>query len=158
MAGMPRSHLVVPLALALLALTGCVEQTKPLPEVSDTPTSAPASANFPLRVERTGGVAGFHDLLVIQEDGSVVADSKKGQVSCTIDAVSLAALSTAARAIHQNDQPTPGTSMADGMSVTFSARFGTLGIDDPRVADVAPVVQQLLADVSGPQAKRKICT
>jgi len=155
---MPRFHLVVPLAVALLALTGCVEQTKPLPEVSNTPTSAPPSANFPLRVERTGGVAGFHDLLVIQEDGSVVADSKGGQVSCTIDAANLAALNSAARGIRQNDQPTAGTTVADGMTVTFSARFGTLGIDDPRIADVAPVVQQLLADVSGPQAKRKICT
>jgi hypothetical protein len=159
MAGMPRCHPVVTLVLAALALGGCVEQTEPPPQASDTtPTSAPPSANFPLRVERTGGVAGFHDVLVIQQDGSVVANSKRGQVSCTLDAASLAVLNTAARGIHLNDQPTPGTSVADGMTVTFSARFGTLGIDDPRVAAAEPVVSQLLADVSAPPAKRKICT
>jgi hypothetical protein len=158
MAGMPRCHRVVTPALAVLVLGGCVEQTKPLPTVSESPTSAPARASFPLRVERTGGVAGFHDMLVIQDDGSVVADSKRGQVSCTLDAASLAVLNTAARGIHLNDQPTPGTSVADGMTVTFSARFGTLGIDDPKVAAAAPVVNQLLADVSAPSAKRKICT
>ena len=155
---MPRCHHVVTLGFAVLALGGCVEQTKPLPKASDTPTSAPPSASFPLRVERTGGMAGFHDLLVIQQDGSVVADSKRGQVSCTLDATSLAALNTTARAIQMNDRPTPGTDMPDGMTVTFSARFGTLGIDDPKVAAAEPVVNQLLADVSGPAAKRKICT
>jgi hypothetical protein len=158
MAGMPRSHHVVTLAFAVLALGGCVEQTKPLPEASDTPTSAPPSASFPLRVERTGGVAGFHDVLVIQQDGSVVADSKRGQVSCTLDAASLAALNTAARAVRLNDRPTPGTDVTDGMTVTFSARFSTLGIDDPKVAVAEPVINQLLADVSGPPATRKICT
>ena len=155
---MPRCHRVVPLALALLALGGCVEQTKPLPEASDTQTSAPPRASFPLRVERTGGVAGFRDLVVIQDDGSVVADSTRGQVTCTLDAASLATLNTAARGVHVNDQPTPGTDVADGMTVTLSARFGTLGIDDPKVAAAEPVVNQLLADVSGPPAKRKICT
>jgi hypothetical protein len=158
MAGMPRCHHVVTLALAVLALGGCVEQTKPLPEASDTPTSAPPSASYPLRVERTGGVAGFRDVLVIQQDGSVVADSTRGQVSCTLDAASLAVLNTAARAIHLNDRPTPGTDVADGMTVTFSARFSTLGIDDPKVAVAEPVINQLLADVSGAPAKRKICT
>lgn len=156
---MPRCHHAVTLALAALALGGCVEQPKPIPKASDsTPASAPPSANFPLRVERTGGVAGFHDVLVIQQDGSVVADSKRSQVSCTLAAASLAVLNTAARAIQLNDRPTPGTDVADGMTVTFSARFSTLGIDDPKLAVAEPVINQLLADVSSPPAKRTICT
>lgn len=155
---MPRGHRVVTVALAALALGGCVEQARPLPEVSSAarPT-AQTTANFPLRVERSGGVAGFDDRLSIQADGSVVGQTRQGQVSCTLDKHSLAALNEAALKIRQNDQPTPGTSVADGMTVTFSARFGTLGIDDPRVAAAQPVVTQLLADVSGPPAKRKIC-
>lgn len=155
---MPRSHHVLPAAFALLALGGCVEQTKPLPEVSTAPRpTAQTTASFPLRVERSGGVAGFDDKLSIQADGSVVGQTKKGQVSCVLDRASLATLNDAALRISQNDQPTGGTAVADGMSVTFSARFGTVGIDDPKVASAQPVVAQLLADVSAPPPKRKAC-
>jgi hypothetical protein len=44
------------------------------------------------------------------------------------------------------------------MTVTFSARFSSLGIDDPKLAVAEPVINQLLADVSGPPATRTICT
>lgn len=155
---MPRAHLVVLVAVALLALGGCVEQTSPLPEVSTAavPTAEP-TASFPLRVERIGGVAGFDEKLSIQADGSVVGRTRQGQVSCTLDRDSLATLNAAARNIRLNDQPTGGTTVADGMTVTFSARFGTLGIEDPKVADAGPVVTQLLTDLSAPPAKRKVC-
>ena len=156
---MPRSHRVVPLALALLALGGCVERTAPLPEVSTAPRpTAETTARFPLRIERTGGVAGFHDKLSIQADGSVVGQTKQGQVSCRLDKDSLATLNQAALHIRQNDQPTGAPTGADRMQVTLRARFGTVGVDDPKVADARPVVTQLLADASAPAAKRKLCT
>jgi hypothetical protein len=135
-----------------------VQQTKPLPEASTAPRpTAQTTASFPLRVERTGGIAGFEEKLSIQADGTVVGQTKRGQVSCTLDQGSLATLNEAALNIRQNDQPTGRPTVADGMTVTLSARFGTVGIEDPKVAAAQPVVTQLLADVSEPPSHRKIC-
>ena len=44
------------------------------------------------------------------------------------------------------------------MDVLFGAGTGLLHLDDARVAKAEPVVTQLLADVTGPAARRKICT
>ena len=85
--------------------------------------------------------------------------TKKGQVTCTIDKASLAVLNEAALQVHDTDQPTaPPSRPADSMIVLFGAGTGLLAIEDPRVAKAEPVVTQLLADVTGAAADRKICT
>jgi hypothetical protein len=161
MAGMPRtsrlSALAVPCTLAALALGACGEDS---PAIPDAPTTTTATqARFPLNVQRMGGVAGFSDRLSIQADGQVLANTKRGQVECTLDAASLARLNDAALQLQDTDQPTssPGQT-ADAMVVLFSAGTALVEISDPRLADAEPVVTQLLADVTGPAGQGEVCT
>ena len=85
--------------------------------------------------------------------------TKQGQVTCTIDKASLAVLNEAALQVHDTDQPTGSPStVADQLDVLFGAGTGLVRIDDTRVVKAEPVVTQLLADVTGPRAGRKICT
>ena len=142
--------------LAML-LGGCGSDDPEIPTVSST--TATRHASFPLTVSRIGGIAGFTDNLSIQDDGGVLATTKKGQVSCTIDKASLAILNEAALQVHDTDQPTAPTSRpADAMLVLFGAGTGLLSIDDSRISKAEPVVTQLLNDVTGSAAERRICT
>jgi hypothetical protein len=153
--------------LTLVSITGLVGLSVVLggcgskdPQIPTAPSSTVTrQASFPLTVSRLGGIAGFTDDLSIQDDGGVLATTKQGQVTCTIDKASLAVLNDAALQVHDTDQPSAPTSPpADAMTVVFGAGTGLLSIDDPRVAKAEPVVTQLLADVTGPAAGRKICT
>lgn len=139
------------------ALGGCGSQDPQIPTAPST--TATRQASFPLTVSRVGGIAGFKDNLSIQSDGGVLAVTKQGQVTCALDPVSLATLNEAAATIKDTDQPTaPASPPADAMTVLFGAGTGLLVVNDPRVAKAEPVVTQLLADVTGPKANRKICT
>jgi hypothetical protein len=162
MAGMPRtsrlSLLAVAFTLAALALGGCAEDS---PAIPDAPTTTTAKkAKFPLSVQRMGGVAGFSDRLSIQDDGVVLANTKRGQVECTLDAASLATLNTVALRLEDTDTPTstaiPGMT-ADAMPVLFSAGTALVEISDPRIAEAEPVITQVLADVTGPAGQGTLC-
>src|SRR5665811_4546 len=48
-----------------------------------TPTSQSQPAVFPLTVTRTGGIAGFRDVLVVAGDG-LVSVTRKGQAPCLL--------------------------------------------------------------------------
>lgn len=150
------------LASGLVAgsLAACGSADPPIPAASTTPsTTAAPKAKFPLTVNRLGGIAGFTDSVSIQDDGGVIAQTKQGQVTCTLDADSLALLNTAGLQVHDTDQPTgPPQTASDQLGVLFGAGTGLLQMNDSRVAAAEPVVTQLLADVTGPKASRKICT
>jgi len=143
--------------LGALALGGCAADEPTIPEAP--PDTATRTAHFPLTVQRTGGVAGFSDRLSIADDGVVLARTKGGQVECTLDPASLARLNEAGLRIGDTDQPTTSAGRtADAMSVLFGAGTGLADLADPRLAEAEPVVTQLLADVTGPAAERKLCT
>jgi hypothetical protein len=157
MGRMPRVVLLCALAVVTAMVSACGSADPPIPSAPST--TAVRTASFPLTVSRLGGIAGLSDNLSIQNDGGVLAKTKKGQVSCTLDRASLAVLNDAALQVHDTDQPTaPATRPADAMILVFGAGTGLLSIDDPRVVRAEPVVTQLLADVTGPAAARKICT
>jgi hypothetical protein len=158
MGGMSRtSPTLVLTALAAVSLSACGTADPQIPAASSTTSTRQAS--FPLTVSRVGGIAGFDDTLSIQDDGGVLATTKQGRVTCTIDQTSLAVLNDAALRVQDTDQPSaPASPPADAMRVLFGAGTGLLSINDPRVATAEPVVTQLLADVTGPAARRKICT
>jgi hypothetical protein len=150
---------VLPLLAVITAgtLSACGTTDPPIPPA--TSTTATKQAKFPLTVSRLGGIAGFSDNLSIQDDGGVIATTKQGQVTCTLDKTTLAQLNEAALQVHDTDQPTtPPGGHSDSMTVLFGAGTGLLAVDDARVSKVAPVVNQLLADVTGPAARRKLCT
>ena len=162
---MPR--FAVALAAAALLATGCGAAEPAGPDGGrSSGTSAQGSssgspdpsARFPLAITRQGGVAGFSDTVTVQEDGAVRAVTKSGEVTCTLDAASLAALAEAAAGIRDTDTPTVPTSpVADAMTVLIGAGDGLVSVDDPRLAAAGPVVTQLLAEVTGPAAGRRIC-
>lgn len=140
-----------------LALVGC-GTTDPRIPAAPSPTVT-GRASFPLTVSRLGGIAGFSDSLSIQDDGGVLATTKQGKVTCTIDKASLAVLNEAALEIHDTDTPTGSPStVADQLDVLFGAGTGLVHLGDERVARAEPIVSQLLADVTGPASRRKICT
>ena len=140
-----------------LALVGCGTKDPQIP-TAPSPT-ATRQASFPLTVSRLGGIAGFADTLSIKDDGGVLATNKQGKVTCTIDKASLAVLNEAALQVHDTDTPTGSAStVADQMDVLFGAGTGLVHLDDERFAKAEPVVTQLLADVTGPPADRKVCT
>ena len=146
--------------LAVLAagtLSACGATDPPIPQASST--TATRQASFPLTIQRTGGIAGFRDTISIDADGHVLAGTKQGQVSCDLDRASLALLNEAALQVHDTDQPTgPPATHSDAMTVTFGAGTGVLAIDDARLVVAAPIVNQVLADVNGTAANRKLCT
>jgi hypothetical protein len=151
--------LAAPLLAALAAgvLSACGTADPQLPQASSA--TATKQASFPLTVQRTGGIAGFRDTVSIDADGHVLAGTRQGQVSCDLDQASLALLNDAALQVHDTDQPTaPPADQSDAMTVVFGAGTGLLAINDSRVARAEPVVTQLLADVTGPAADRKVCT
>ena len=102
-------------------------------------------------------MAGFDEHVSVQADGTVLARTRKGQVTCTLDERSLATLNDGALRVQDTDQPTPGTVVADGMDVLVSVGTGLVGIDDPKLGAAGPLLQQLLVDVTAPAAQRTIC-
>jgi hypothetical protein len=146
--------------LAVLAagtLSACGTTDPRIPQAPST--TATRQASFPLTIQRTGGIAGFRDTVSIDADGHVLAATKQGQVSCDLDPASLAVLNEAALQVHDTDQPTaPPSNQSDSMAVVFGAGTGLLSVNDTRVARAEPVVTQLLADLTGPAANRKLCT
>ncbi|SDP33153.1 hypothetical protein SAMN04489867_2096 [Pedococcus dokdonensis] len=157
---LPKVASLLSSGLAAVTLTACGTADPPIPPATTTSsTTAPAKASFPLTISRVGGIAGFTDNLSIQDDGGVLAVTKNGQVTCTLDEASLAVLNEAALQVHDTDQPTgPPQTASDQLDVLFGAGTGMLRVNDPRVAGAEPVVNQLLADVNGPKASRKLCT
>ena len=154
---MSRTSLVPLVAFLAAGLSACGSTDPPIPQPPST--TATRQASFPLTIQRTGGIAGFRDTISIDADGHVLAGTKQGQVSCDLDRTSLAVLNEAALQVHDTDQPTGAPStMADHMDVLFGAGTGLVHLDDTRVARAEPVVTQLLADVTGPAAQRKLCT
>ena len=156
---MPRTTTVTMtrvLVLATAVLGACGTDDPVIPPATSTPTH---SAGFPVTITRTGGVAGFQDSISVQADGTVLARSRQGEVRCTLDPAALDALREGAAPIRDTDSPTPHSSVtADRMEVLLGAGTGTASITDPRVAPAVPVVNQLLAEVTGPASGRTLCT
>ena len=155
---MPRwPAVVVPCVVLVAALSGCGDDSPPIPDAPSTTTVR--KAKYPLHVQRLGGVAGFDDYVTIQEDGGVLARTKQGQVECALDQASMVALNSAGVHLTATDQPsTPASQAPDAMVILFGAGTGLASMTDPRVSSATPVVTQLLADVTGPAGSRKICT
>jgi hypothetical protein len=156
---MPRHPVVVASSLLVgaAALAGCAQKAPDIPTVRST-TAEPV-AQYPITIYRSGGVAGFQDELRISSDGSVAATSKKPILECRLDAESLRLLNRAAAHIRPSDLPTDApTTTSDAMTVTVVAGAGVVSVDDERMAEAKPVIDQLLADVNSPAGQRKICT
>jgi hypothetical protein len=138
----------------IVALAACDESAK-------TPAdgSGPGPGVFPLTITRTGGIAGFQDVLVVAGNG-LVSVTRKGQepqrCRLTPDAVEMLALAASrvpwSRITPDDTRP----AFADDLvSVVQSSAGGPVRLDGPQAGTGGQAFLALLNDVSrGPTASR----
>ncbi|MGO4343685.1 hypothetical protein [Pedococcus sp. 2YAF34] len=138
-----------------MVLTGCVAKTPEIPKAPATAsTSTTPSVDYPIAIQRFGGVAGFSDTVNIDVDRSVIAKVNRQTLSCTLDEASFSAITKAALAVGDSgNDSTPTMAHPDDMLVLLNAVPTT----DDRIKDVEPVVTSLLEDLAKPKAKRTVC-
>ena len=124
-----------------------------------TPTSQSQPAVFPLTVTRTGGIAGFRDVLVVAGDG-MVSVTRKGQKPrrCQLTPAAIDRLTTAASQVPWS-RITPASmhpSFPDDMVTAMqSPAGGPVRLEDPQAGKKRQVFIELLNDLnSGPAASR----
>ena len=137
------------------------------PAIADSsPTSALGSGSppsyteaFPVTITRTGGIAGFQDVLVVAGDGQVSVTQKgQQQRHCRLTPEAVSRLRTAAAQVLWS-RITPDGGQArfpdDLVSMVQSSAGGPVRLEDPRVGAGGKVFQELLTDLSvGPAAPR----
>jgi hypothetical protein len=148
-------RLAVTAALLAAVSSGCMAKTPPLPQAPATASSTPTpSVDYPIAVQRFGGVAGFSDTVNVDVDRSVIAKVNRQSVSCTLDEASFAAITKAALAVGDSgNDSTPTMAHPDDMLVLLN----NVPTTDDRIKDVEPVVTSLLEDLAKPAAKRTVC-
>jgi hypothetical protein len=140
---------------AALAMTGC--GTSIASTGSGSSPSQPAV--FPVTLTRTGGIAGFQDVLVVAVDG-LVSVTRKGpeQRQCRLTPEAVKQVRTAASQVPwARITPDGGqASFPDDMVVMAkSPAGGPVRLEDPKVGASGKVFQDLLDDVvAGPAASR----
>lgn len=121
-----RVGLIVAAALALAGCTGATMTGNPSPAITSPGSGAPDSA---LTLTRSGGIAGFHDVLEIATDGTAQLTRRSGETStCTpsptaldqLRAIDLAAVGSAP----------PKAPIADGFTYTVVSAAGTATAGD----------------------------
>ncbi len=148
----------VPLTGTLIValLGGCTQKAPELPKApaagaSSTTTSG---ADYPIAIQRFGGVAGFGDTINLQDDRTVLAKVDNAQVTCTLDPAAFSAISAAAVTIGDSGaSSTPTMAHPDDMLVLLNG----VPTSDARLKEIEPVVTTLLEDLAKPKAKRTTC-
>lgn len=142
-------------SLLVPLLGGCTQKAPELPKApASGASSTTASADYPIAIQRLGGVAGFGDTVNLQDDRTVLAKVDNGQVTCTLDPASFSAISAAAVTIGDSGaSSTPTMAHADDMLVLLNG----VPTSDARLKAVEPVVTTLLEDLAKPKAQRTTC-
>lgn len=141
-------------ALTAALLTGCTTKAPAIPDAASSSTTTAAAADYPIAIQRLGGVAGFSDTVNLQDDRSVLAKINNTQVTCSLDAAAFSAISAAALTIGDSGNgATPTMAHPDDLLVLLNGVPTT----DARLADVEPVVTTLLEDLAKPAAQRTTC-
>lgn len=127
-----------------------------------TPTQQSQPAVFPLTITRTGGIAGFRDVLVVAGDG-LVSVTRKGQAPrrCQLTRTALARLTTAASLVPWSRITAANThpSFPDDMvTAVQSPAGGPVRLEDPRAGGGDQVFHDLLNDLHGGPAASRMCT
>jgi hypothetical protein len=142
---MPRSHRFVLCALPLLA-AACG---------GDDHATTPPSG-LPVTIDRSGGIAGFSDHVVVAADGWVTATSKGGgSAACRVDDEVLAALARLAGSA--TGSPSSTSQGADSLTVVLSSSKGTVSLDPGALPSTAPELGQLLNDLGRQPSSRAVC-
>jgi hypothetical protein len=142
---------------AVLAIAACGSQSAST--VSTSPPSQPAV--FPVTMTRTGGLAGFQDVVVIAGDG-MVSVTRKGQQQrhCQLTSEAVERLRTAASQVPWA-QVTPTSTQPDFpddmVSMVRSPAGGPIRLEDPKVGAGGKTFQELLTDLGGAATAPRLC-
>jgi len=114
-----------------------------------------------LTVTRTGGFAGFQDVLVMADDGLVsVARKDQQQRHCQLTPEAFERLKTATSQVPWRSITPASTQPAfpdDMVSMVSSAAGGPVRLEDARVGAAGEVFQELLSDLSGGVTAPSLC-
>jgi len=127
-----------------------------------TPHGQSQQPVFPLTITRTGGIAGFRDVVVVTGDG-LVAVTHKGKVPrrCRLTPGAMQRLATAASQVPWSRITPANThpSFPDDMVTTVqSPAGGPLRLEDPQAGSGGQVFHDLLNDLHGGPAASRMCT
>jgi len=150
-------------AVVVAATTSCGGSTTTPTRTppATTPTSQNQRAAFPLTITRTGGIAGFQDVLVVAGDG-LVSVSHKGQKSqrCQLVPGAVERLTTAVSQVPWS-RITPGRTNPsypdDMVTMVQSPAGGPVRLEDPQTGKAGQVFLELLNDLSGHPAGSRLC-
>ena len=118
-------------------------------------------AVFPVTMTRTGGIAGFQDVLVVARDG-LVSVTRRGQQQrqCRLTPEAIKRVTTAASQVPWA-RITPANGQAsfpdDMVTMVKSPAGGPVRVEDPKVGAGGKVFQELLDDVNGGPAASSMC-
>ena len=139
-----------------VATTHAIADSSPASALGSVPSDAEV---FPVTITRTGGIAGFQDVLVVAGDGQVsLTDKSQQQRHCRITPEVVDRLRTAAFQVpwsritaDRGDARYPD----DMVSMVKSPAGGPVRLEDPRVGALGNIFQELFTDLSvGPAAPR----
>jgi hypothetical protein len=122
---------------------------------------APQPSVFPLTITRTGGIAGFHDVLVVTADGLVSVTPKgKALRRCRLTSEAAGRLATAASTVPWS-RLTPGSTGPafpdDLVTMVRSPAGGPVRLEDPLLGAAGPVFNALANDLNGGRSASGMC-
>jgi len=116
---------------------------------------------FPLTITRIGGIAGFHDVLIVNRDGRVSLTQKgKARRQCQLTPVATRRVAAAASAVPWPELTTSNTSAAfpdDLVTLVQSASGGPVRLEDPQTGAAGGVFNELINNVRGNRSASRMC-
>ncbi len=134
--------------------------SSPSPSSSTPPPRTPTAA-FPLTVTRTGGIAGFHDTVVLQADGRLEVNSRGHTSSCQLKPEVLKDILRAvggvpwARLTPADSKPKHPDDMV--LLVRSDGRRAPARLDDPLLGGLQQQLSDLVVDSSGANPAHELC-
>jgi hypothetical protein len=159
--------MVIPLAAVVAVSTApvstAVVAAPQAPSVLTDPGSFSLPSVFPLTITRTGGIAGFRDVMVVAGNGMVTVSRTRQQQPqrCRLTPVAAGRLRTAASQVpwaRITPERNPRAAFPDEMfTMVRSPAGGPVRLENPRVGAAGKVFQELLTDLGGGPAASRMC-
>jgi len=146
-------------ALALFCLAVAVATT-----ACGSPKGPPSMSQptvFPLTITRIGGIAGFHDALIVNGDG-LVSVTQKGRTpwQCRLTPVAAKRVATAAYAMPW-PRLTGGSTSArfpdDLVTLVQSPAGGPVRLEDPQTGTAGAIFNDLINDLHSSRSASGMC-